>query len=91
MEKLEYIESKLSELTPEFKKSIISGEDGKEYTFEIVGEDAKNVANGYWVVVEGNNRLDGNKMVASQPGVTVNATYYIGTDVVKERSIKIKQ
>lgn len=64
---------------------------GKEYTFEIVGEDAMNVANGYWVVVEGNNRLDGNKMVASQPGVTVNATYYIGTNVVKERSIKIKQ
>lgn len=34
MEKLEYIESKLSELTSEFKKSIILGEDGKEYTFE---------------------------------------------------------
>lgn len=34
MEKLEYIESKLSELTPEFKRSIIVGEDGKEYTFE---------------------------------------------------------
>ena len=34
MEKLEYIESKLSELTPEFKSSIIVGEDNREYTFE---------------------------------------------------------
>jgi hypothetical protein len=34
MEYREYIESKLSNLTDEFKKSKIVGEDGKEYTFE---------------------------------------------------------
>lgn len=34
MEKLRYIESKLSELTPEFKSSIIVGEDNQEHTFE---------------------------------------------------------
>lgn len=77
-------------------KGLNSGESeltpNKEYTFEIVGEDAKKVPNdGYWVIVEGANSLNSNKMVASQPGATVKATYYIGTDVVKERSIKIKQ
>lgn len=34
MEKSEYIESKLNELTPEFRSSTIIGEDNKEYTFE---------------------------------------------------------
>lgn len=34
MERLEYIESKLSELTPEFKSSIILGDDNVEQTFE---------------------------------------------------------
>lgn len=63
----------------------------KQYTFEIAGEDADKVSNdGYWVIVEGKKRLDGSQMVASQPGATVKATYYIGTNVVEERSINIK-
>lgn len=63
----------------------------KEYTFEIAGKDAKNVPNdGYWVIVEGANRLEGNKIIPSQSGATVKATYYIGTNVVKECSINIK-
>lgn len=64
----------------------------KNYTFEIVGDDKSKVPdNGYWVITEGTNTLTGNELVASQPGATVKATYYIGTVVVKERTIQIKQ
>ena len=58
------------------------------YTCEITGGDYP--MDGYWIICEGNNRKQGNVFTVSSPsGTQVKITYYKGTDVIKERIIKV--
>ena len=61
---------------------------GYTYTCEIKGGEYPQ--NGYWVIYEGENRLEGNKFTVSSPsGTQVKITYYKGSDIIKERTIKV--
>ena len=61
---------------------------GTTYTCEIKGGEYPQ--NGYWVIYEGENRLEGNKFTVSSPsGTQVKITYNKGRDIIKERTIKV--
>lgn len=61
---------------------------GATYTCEIIG--GQYPQDGYWVIYEGENRIEGNVFTVSSPsGTQVKITYYKGTDVIKERTIKV--
>lgn len=61
---------------------------GSTYSCEIIGGDYPK--DGYWVICEGENRIQGNVFTVSSPsGTQVKITYYRGTDVIKERTIKV--
>lgn len=61
---------------------------GSTYTCEITGGDYPK--DGYWVIYEGENRIQGNVFTVSSPsGTQVKITYYKGTDVIKERTINV--
>ena len=61
---------------------------GATYTSEIIG--GQYPQDGYWVIYEGQNRIEGNVFTVSSPsGTQVKITYYKGTDVIKERTIKV--
>lgn len=61
---------------------------GATYTCEITG--GKYPQDGYWVIYEGENRIQGNVFTVSSPsGTQVKITYYKGTDVIKERTINV--
>ena len=59
---------------------------GATYTCEITG--GKYPQDGYWVIYEGENRIQGNVFTVSSPsGTQVKITYYKGTDIIKVRTI----
>ena len=61
---------------------------GATYTCEITGGDYPK--DGYWIIYEGENRIQGNVFTVSSPsGTQVKITYYKGTDVIKERIINV--
>lgn len=61
---------------------------GATYTCEITGGDYPK--DGYWIIYEGENRIQGNVFTVSSPsGTQVKITYYKGTNVIKERTIKV--
>lgn len=61
---------------------------GATYTCEITGGDYPK--DGYWIIYEGGNRIQGNVFTVSSPsGTQVKITYYKGTDVIKERIINV--
>ena len=61
---------------------------GSTYTCEITGGDYPK--DGYWIIYEGVNRIQGNVFTVSSPsGTRVRITYYKGTDVIKERIINV--
>lgn len=61
---------------------------GATYTCEITG--GQYPQDGYWVIYEGENRIQGNVFTVSSPsGTQVKITYYKGTDVIKERTINV--
>lgn len=61
---------------------------GATYTCEIIG--GQYPKDGYWVIYEGKNRIQGNVFTVSSPsGTQVKITYYKGTDVIKERTINV--
>lgn len=61
---------------------------GATYTCEITG--GKYPQDGYWIIYEGENRIEGNVFTVSSPsGTQVKITYYRGTDVIKDRTIKV--
>lgn len=61
---------------------------GTTYTCEITG--GKYPQDGYWVIYEGENQIQGNVFTVSSPsGTQVKITYYKGTDVIKERTINV--
>lgn len=73
-------------------KGLAAGADGltsgTTYTCEITGGDYPK--DGYWVIYEGENRIQGNVFtVSSHSGTQVKITYYKGTDVIIERNIKV--
>ncbi len=62
---------------------------GKTYTCEMSGGDYP--TNGYWVICEGDKRIEGNVFTVSTPSNTqVTITYYYGTEVIKERKINVQ-
>lgn len=61
---------------------------GSTYSCEIIGGDYPK--DGYWIICEGENKIRGNVFTVSSPsGTQVKITYYKGTDVIKERTIKV--
>ena len=61
---------------------------GATYTCEITGGDYPK--DGYWIIYEGENRIQGNVFTVFSPsGTLVKITYYYGTDVIKERTINV--
>lgn len=61
---------------------------GATYTCEITGGDYPK--DGYWIICEGENRIQGNVFTVSSPsGTQVKITYNKGTDVIKERIINV--
>lgn len=61
---------------------------GATYTCEITGGDYPK--DGYWIIYEGENRIQGNVFTVSSPsGTQVKITYNKGTDVIKERIINV--
>lgn len=61
---------------------------GATYTCEITG--GKYPQDGYWVIYEGENQIQGNVFTVSSPsGTQVKITYYKGTDLIIERTINV--
>lgn len=61
---------------------------GTTYTCEITGGIYPQ--DGYWVIYEGENIIQGNVFTVSSPsGTQVKITYYKGTDIIKERTINV--
>ena len=61
---------------------------GATYTCEIKGGEYPK--DGYWVIYEGNNSIQGNVFTVSSPsGTQVRITYYKGTEIIKERTINV--
>ncbi|MBR0036338.1 MAG: hypothetical protein IJP70_01720 [Bacteroidales bacterium] len=70
---------------PSGAKGVTSG---STYTCGIMGGDYPK--DGYWVICEGENTIHGNVFTVSSPsGTQVKITYYHGTEIIKERTIKV--
>ena len=70
---------------PSGAKGVTSG---STYTCGIMGGDYPK--DGYWVICEGENTILGNVFTVSSPsGTQVKITYYHGTEIIKERTIKV--
>lgn len=62
--------------------------NGTTYTCQIIGEQYPQ--DGYWVIYEGENKIEGNKFTVSSPSQTiVRITYCKGKDIIKERIINV--
>lgn len=63
--------------------------NGTTYTCEINGGDYPK--DGFWLIAEGANIIQGNKFTVNSPsGTQVTITYYSGTEVITTRTIKVK-
>ena len=89
VETITYDYSRLRVDIKEFKTGDKFLKIGTTYHFSIKGGDYPQ--NGYWVVVEGDQTINENKLtVTAQSGTPVSITYYFGTDVVATRSLTVE-
>lgn len=88
-EPVTYDYSKLRVDIQEFRNGDRCMKSGNTYHFSIKGGDFPH--DGYWVIVEGNQTINDNKMtVTATAGTPVSITYYHGTDVVATRTLKVE-
>lgn len=88
-ETVKYDSSKLRINIVELAAGASGLTSGVTYTCEIKGGDYPK--NGYWVICEGDNRIQDNVFTVTSPsGTQVKITYYYDTDIVKERIINVK-
>lgn len=87
-ETVQYDLSKLRIDIKELAKGASGLTSGTTYTCEIKGGEYPQ--DGYWVIYEGENKIQGNVFTVSSPsGTQVRITYYKGRDIIKERTIKV--
>lgn len=87
-ETVQYDLSKLRIDIQELAKGASGLTSGTTYTCEIKGGEYPQ--DGYWVIYEGENIIQGNVFTVSSPsGTQVRITYYKGTEIIKERTINV--